>query len=629
MVKIDDGIFYLTGGDSCFCMRRDGDVLRRVCFGKRGEYEDDLSALVGTNAPEADADAFGIARGGKPVKYAFVIDGAETLAEKPTVRALPMLRGGKTLKITLKDNNAALMLELYYTPVERGGLARRAVLTNTGAPIAVSHACCGGITVAGDMYLRDEPSDSGRAENVRLGARGAVVLAEKNADETHGAAVGLYKIFGGCHEAHVREADGVTDAAFRMNFSDEPYLLGEGESLYLPEVFAVYSDCGVGGLTRAVHDIIRDCLIPERYAGQRRPIVLFDPALEDLDSVDGKKLSARAAAASRLGADTLLISLGAADPDGKKTVAALERVKRTCDEYGVKLGVWAAFEFADMSQSDVSPELLRKCGRSKRMFDLGKPATVEYLYGKIKTLVGSGVRHLKWESDGGVAAGARASGYAYLRGLYTLFSRVYEDFPELAVEGGFGGDIDCGMLAYCPTFGARALADIATAEGKLAAARQFPLCALGSYVDPTAGGAPLKTRFDIASLGALSYMAELTGLSAEITAAVRAQIFSYQDDAALAVCGDLYMLGDGEDGGFGMLVASKDKSKAYAVCISSGGARKRVKLRGLDERNLYHVRELGKIYSGAALIGYGIPLQSNAGKNTSFTFHLGQVADYE
>ena len=77
-----------------------------------------------------------------------------------------------------------------------------------------------------------------------------------------------------------------------------------------------------------------------------------------------------------------------------------------------------------------------------------------------------------------------------------------------------------------------------------------------------------------------------------------------------------------------MLVASKDKSKAYAVCVNAGG-RARVKLRGLDERNLYHVRELGKIYSGAALVGYGIPLPEGAGKNTSFAFHLGQVADYE
>lgn len=624
MIKIDSGNFYLTGGGSCYCMRRDGDALRRVCFGKRGEYEDDLTALVGAGVPDTAADAFGISRGGKPVGYEFSIDGAEVLAGKPTVRALPMLRGGKTLKITLRDASAALMLETYYTPLERGGMARRSVLTNLGAPISITHADCGGISVAGaHLKLRGEPQALATDGIKRV--QGVVVFAEETADELHGEAVGLYEVFGGARDAYVRETDGVTEAAFRLNLSDGPYTLGEGESLYLPEVFAVYSDHGVGGLTRAVHDIIRDCLIPERYAGQRRPIVLFDPALDDLDGVDGKKLSARAAAASRLGADTLLISLGEADPDDKKTAAALERVKRTCDEAGVKLGVWAAFEFADMSESDIPSGMLRKSGRGKRAFDLGKLGAVEYLYGKIKTLVGLGVRHLKWESDGAATAAHRASAYEYLRGAYALFERVNADFPELVTEGGFGGGPDCGMLAYCPSVGAHSLAETVTTDGKLAAARQFPLCALGSYVDPTAGGAPLKTRFDIASLGALSYMAELTGLSAEITAAVRAQIFSYQDDAALAVGGDLYVLDDCD---FGMLVASKDKSKAYAVCVCSGGAR-RVRLFGLDERNLYHVRELGKIYSGAALIGYGIPLQGGDGKSVSFAFHLGQVADYE
>lgn len=623
MIKIDDGNFYLTGGGACYCMRRDGDGLRRVCFGKRGEYEDDLTALIGADAPEISDDAFALMRDGKPVKYEFAIVEAETLAQKPTV-ALPTLRGGKTLKITLKDEAAALGLELYYTPVERGGIARRATLVNLGEPLTVTRAESGGASVASTALMLC--GDAVKGANGRTRVRGAVVLADKNADETHGEAVGLYEVFGGARDAFVRETNGVTETAFYLDFSDEPYTLDAGESLLLPEVFAVYSDCGVGGLTRAAHDIIRERLIPARYAEQRRPIVLFDPELEDLDGVDGKKLSARAAAASRLGADTLLVSLGAADPDDKKTAAALDRAVRACDEYGVKTGVWAAFEFSDMSESGVPTELLRKRGRGKRAFDLGKPSAVEFLYGKIKSLVGAGVRHLKWESDGGAISGARASCYKYLRGLYELFARVNADFPELTTEGGFGGDIDCGILAYCPTVGAHANATVAAADGKLAAARQFPLCALGTYVDPTAGGAPLKTRFDIASLGALSYMAELSALGAEITAAVRAQIFSYQDDAALAACGDLYALGDGD--GFGMLVASKDKSKAYAVCVNAGG-RARVKLRGLDERNLYHVRELGKIYSGAALVGYGIPLPEGAGKNTSFAFHLGQVADYE
>ena len=627
MIKIDGNTFYLTGGDAGCRMINDGGVLRRVCFGKRGEAEDDMPTLIGAALPEVAASgALSLLRSGKAVRYGFVVKGAEVLGEKPRVKALPQLRGEKTLKVTLTDDKAKLGLELYYTPAPRGGMAERAVLINYGDTIEVVKARLGGVCIAAtglniDRVISDEKS--GACDRF-------VTLSEKTAGETHGEAFGLGVVYGGATVMNMLEHDGVTEAEFSYDFEKEPYTLECGERLCLPEVFAVYSDCGKGGLMRAVHDIVRESLMPEKYEGVRRPIVIFDHALADLDSADRKKLSTRAAIASKLGADTFLISLGIADPDDKKAAAAITKVKQVCDEAGIKLGVWTAFEHADVTAADLPRELLRKIGRGKFGFDFANPDTVELLYGKVKTLVTLGVNHLKWESDGGATGAPAASAFKYLGGVYTLFDRIVNDFPELTLEGGFGGDIDYGVLAYCGTVGAEPHAGISSALGKTGAAAVFPLCALGSFVEPAGENAlPLKTRFDIASLGTLSYMAEITELGADIAAAVRAQVFSYQDDASLAVGGDVYRLKAIAQGDMGMLVASKDKSKAYAVYMSASGEGGRLRLRGLDEHNLYKVRELGKIFSGAALAYYGIPVPAVADKNISFTFHLGQVADYE
>ncbi|MDE7107660.1 MAG: GH36 C-terminal domain-containing protein, partial [Clostridiales bacterium] len=120
--------------------------------------------------------------------------------------------------------------------------------------------------------------------------------------------------------------------------------------------------------------------------------------------------------------------------------------------------------------------------------------------------------------------------------------------------------------------------------------------------------------FDVASLGALGYEFNPMELSDGIKRAVRAQILSYQDDARCVLRGDLYC----NDGC--RMAVRKDKSRAYAVCASKG---ERVKFIGLDEHNLYHVRELNKTFSGAALIHCGIAL----GEGTH-VFHILQVADW-
>ncbi|MCH5162402.1 MAG: alpha-galactosidase [Clostridiales bacterium] len=139
----------------------------------------------------------------------------------------------------------------------------------------------------------------------------------------------------------------------------------------------------------------------------------------------------------------------------------------------------------------------------------------------------------------------------------------------------------------------------------------IPPCAARYVVDSEA--MPLKTAFDVASFGGLGYRFDPLELGEGARRAVRAQILSYQDDAETVKLGDVYDIVGG------IMVVGKDKAKAYAA--TTGEAR----FYGLDEHNLYHVREIGKTFSGVALAYYGF----SADGGETVTYHIRQVADYE
>lgn len=177
---------------------------------------------------------------------------------------------------------------------------------------------------------------------------------------------------------------------------------------------------------------------------------------------------------------------------------------------------------------------------------------------------------------------------------YALYVALKDEHPDIEIDfthGRSGGS--------------------ATERLKERAYSPIPLCAVRNIVEND--GLPLKTAFDVSSFGALGYKLDPASLNEGARRAIRAQILSYQDDAEIVKLGDVYDIGGG------IMTVSKDKSKAYVA--TAGAAR----LNGLDVHNLYHVRELGKTFSGTALSYYGI---AEAGDET-VTYHIRQVADYE
>ncbi len=372
--------------------------------------------------------------------------------------------------------------------------------------------------------------------------------------------------------------DGTTGVAavyggkYEFDFSDGLLKCSIAESTVIepqatfvsPEILCVFADGDSGMITRIFHDIVREHIIEKKYFGARRPLPLV---CSDINSADDG-----VTAAKQLGADSFVTDCG-------KSVRAtsLKAVAEKCKTDGIKFGA---------------------------VFDVSAYTDFDKAAAEVKSAI---------ESVGAEIISLRGfDGY----GDYEYWVKAYRFVREIshaATHPIIEGNHDLGSLCYCAScvYGD----DIA----------YIPLCAQSKLV--TGALASPKTEFDLASFGCLGYALPIKKLNDGIKRAVRAQVFSYQDDADLIMSGDLYAheCGAGEM----KIVVSKDKSSAYAVFKRGAKRAGRVKLFGLDAHNLYHVRELDKTFSGAALRYVGIPLPSELDEGETLSLHLVQVVDYE
>lgn len=614
MIKISDGLIYITCGEACLVMREKDGELHYVCFGRRVEFEDDVTALGVSGGAVFTAD---IVREGsdKNIAGKLRLESAEVVPAVPGC-ATPLIRAEKSLKVELESAHHRLRAELYFTPHTRGGISRRCEIVNTGnEPVTVRSLGLLGVTLADDMSLLG----GDRTEIVPMSrmrtANSPIIAVQRGGDLNTGDALGIYPIYGGRYKLET------SGRRVELSLPLESYTLDPGNRIESPEVLCVYSDRGMSGLARAYHDIVRDGLIPEKYASARRPIAMLSTAKTVANVEDEIKTVAR------LGADTYIIR---SNGDVDKNTDALEAIGCACSQTGVKLGAVCALESAEKNNAAADRTAVftdkMKGEGGTRVLDLTSKQSREYVFGTVYSLVSRGVKHIRWENAAIVESTDAAYEFDYMCGVYKLLNAVAVEFRDVVIEGGGASAVDIAQLAFMPYYG--------FVECKLAEKYKLfdilPPCAIGSYVvPPERVRSSFKTDFDAATTGSLSYMFDPSEIDENIARAMRAQIFSYQDDSALAVGGDLYRL-CAEHGTYCVALVSKDKSRAYVVYVneSEESGVSRVKLRGLDAHNLYHVRELGKTFSGAALVGYGVDVGAVKRGETA-VFHLRQVVDYE
>lgn len=266
---------------------------------------------------------------------AFVFDRAEAHVGKPQLPGLPMFRDGngvETLSVFLKDAGG-LSAEVRYTVYETEDLITRTVVyTNTGAePLTLHKAASLSLDFAPDALELITLNGTWAAERtperapLRCGIQSigsmrgipghahnpAVALCHADTTETTGEAWGFAFVYSGNYLIEVERAD----AGERLVMGIHPYhfhwTLAPGESFTAPEAAMVYSDQGLGEMSRRFHTAIRTRLLPPRWQDMTapRPVLInsWEACYFDFDE---KKLLELAQAAKQADIDLFVLDDG-------------------------------------------------------------------------------------------------------------------------------------------------------------------------------------------------------------------------------------------------------------------------------------------------------------------------------
>ncbi len=707
-------IFYLEGKEATYSFYvNNSGYLEHLYFGEKIGREDiRYTAFEGRTSFEAKSEKgcaynlkspeisfFGIGDYKEPTVQVqnpdgdriceLLFDSYEILGEKPKIKGMPSMDGGETLVVHLKDSVTDFAADLYYTVYEDTDvIARRTVYKNkSNKPIKLfrAYSFAFGLPTgdydmlslyggwATERHIERYPLhhgvssiDSKRASS-SAPLNPFMAVLEPNTTETFGNAYGFSLIYSSsyvlkaevCSSGEVQVTGGINDFDFSWK-------LDENEEFETPEIAIVYSNEGIGGMSRELHDAFRSHLINKRYVNKERPIVINNWEATYFN-FDNEKLMRIVDAAEGTGIDTFVLDDGwfgkrnddkSGLGDWYENTVKLEGGLKTIIDYvhskGMKFGLW--FEPEMISEDS---ELYRKhpdyaiqipgrkpcLSRNQLALDLTRSEVRDYIVESVNSVLKENkIEYVKWDYNRNVTefyslgrAAERQCEFAhrYALGLYDICERIVNANPEIFFEGcsGGGARFDPAMLYYFPQIWT---SDDSDAEERTqiqyGTSIVYPLSTMSCHVSvcpnhQTSRITPMKTRADIAHLGATGYELNIADMEKAELENIKTETEEYKKCSDLILNGDLYRIDDPNTSNyFTFSVVSKDKTEAILLTYRRMGRPnaevKRIKFEGLDKAKKYKIEENGLVLSGAALMNVGIPVNYPRGDFGCVKMHL-------
>ena len=618
------------------------------------------------------------------------LTGWELPAEKPALEGLPATRGEgcAALRLTLRDAHTGLTALLDYAIYDDCPAVTRSVrLVNDGTvPLSVTRAyslcldmpdddwelitLSGGWARERAMHRRAlVPGTQGvysRRGASSLQASPFMALARPATTEDAGEAVGMTLIYSGNFTA-VTEIPYIGAARMLMGINDADFAwrLEPGEAFQVPEAALVYSAEGLGGMSRGFHRLWENHLLPARWVGKPRPVLLnsWEAAYFDFDA---DKLVAIAAAAADAGVELFVMddgwfshrnddttSLGDWTADANKLPKGLSDLGERVRALGMQFGIWMEPEMispdSDLYRAHPDwclhiPGRENITARHQLILDLGRGDVRDFVVDAVSaTLRESGAAYLKWDMNrnfsniGSAALPAnrqKETGHRYMLGLYEVMQRLTTAFPDVLFEGcaSGGGRFDAGMLYYVPQFWCSDDTDALCRLGiQYGTTMLFPPSTMGCHVSAvpnhqTGRVTPMKARYAVALGGCFGYELDPRKLSDEERAALREQVAFANRTQELRLYGALYRLKSPFEGNLtAWMSVSEDRGEALFTLVRAMSQPNMlpplVRLRGLDAKRRYQVVETGEVYGGDELMQVGLccPLAWEDGATVMFT----------
>ena len=595
------------------------------------------------------------------------------LPGKPKLPGLPATFAGEdeaqTLELETVDSVTGVRAFLLYTVFEEYGVITRSVrFENRGsAPVVLERAYSACVDFPGmdfdmvHLYGRWAKENSTARHPLQHGIQSIqskrgmtgpnhnpfVALARNGCTEETGEAYGFNLIYSGNFAIDIEtDTRGCSRLLMGINPTDFRWKLSPEESFTTPEAVLVYSDAGMGGMSRTFHKFYLNHLMRSEWAKKKRPLLInsWEAAYFDFDD---DKLAAFAGEAQKLGIEMLVMddgwfgnrcddhrALGDWAVNEQKLKGGLQSLIQRVNALGVKFGIWYEPEMInpDSDLYRAHPDWAvcargrdKSISRYQCVLDMTREDVRDNIFRQMYDVISkNNIEYIKWDCNRHISEAASLQlppdrqgefFHRYVLGVYDLMDRITTAFPHILLENcsSGGGRFDAGMLYYSPQIWASDNTDaIERLTIQFGASLCYPIASLGAHVSANPRTS-LKTRGNVAMCGTFGYELDPVKLTEEERALVRRQVADYHKYYDLIRYGDFYRLTSPTDNPFfcDWEFVSEDKTEALTTLVVMRPPEHVFHiqyLRGLDPDRLYREEETGEVYSGALLMHAGLNL---------------------
>ncbi len=478
------------------------------------------------------------------------------------------------------------------------------------------------------------------------------MAARSGATEDQGDVFGFNLIYSGNHYTAMEVSSyGKTRIVIGIQPRGFGWKLEPEEFFETPEAVMTFSNCGYNGMSQNMHTFVKKHILRGKWAKKDRPILLNSWEANYFD-INERKLLSLAKAGKEAGMELFVMddgwfgtrdddtqSLGDWTVNKNKLPGSLGGICRKINSLGLDFGIWVEPEMVNVKSELYRahpdwtmeiPGMSHSEGRNQRILDFANPAVVEYMTEQMRTIFSSApIVYVKWdmnrifsdvyspylpkEQQGECA-------HRYILGLYRMMKILTEEFPDILFEGcaAGGNRFDLGILSYFPQIWASDDSDAAERLSiQTGYSYGYPQCTYTAHVSAcpnhqTLRVTPMETRFNAAAFGVFGYELNLTEMSQEQLAEIKAQVELYKKYRHTLQYGNFYR-GRAYGNIWEWTVASEDQKTAIGMLaqkeMHAGEPRQYFIPKGLNEEIKYHfynrelkfnVKKFGSLINTAA-----------------------------